>query len=143
MAAPTGPDPPPLREGTRLGAVVLQRVLHMGDTGIVYLGHGLPTFQDCLDWAPGESCKLRLRREIAARGVFWLFWSRRAAASAWVRWELDSALACKDDDEIVPMPLEDPALTPPPEPLAHQHFRDRFMIAGLGLARLAGDDHRA
>jgi hypothetical protein len=97
----------------------------------------LKIFQDCLDLRPGEAYKPQLQAEIASRDVFWLFWSRNAAASSWVRWELDTALRRKPIEAIVPMPIEDPALAPPPEQLAHEHFRDRFMIAGQALARIA------
>ncbi len=97
---------------------------------------GLKIFQDCLDLRPGESYKSQLQAEIAVRDVFWLFWSRRAAASPWVRWELDTAIARKSIDTIIPMPLEDPTLAPPPVELEHEHFRDRFMMAGQALLRI-------
>jgi hypothetical protein len=37
---------------------------------------------------------------------------------------------------ILPMPLEDTAIAPLPPELAEQHLRDRYMLAGYGLARI-------
>lgn len=90
----------------------------------------LDIFQDCLDLKPGEAFKPQLAGQIAGRDAFLLFWSRHAAASSWVRWEIDTALANKPPQAILPMPLEDPALAPPPPELAALHFRDRFLLAG-------------
>jgi hypothetical protein len=97
---------------------------------------GLDIFQDCLDLTPGERFKPQLERQIARRDVFMLFWSRQAALSPWVRWEYTTALQQKGVGGILPMPLEDPAIAPPPPELADQHLRDRFMLAGYGLAKV-------
>ena len=97
---------------------------------------GLDIFQDCLDLTPGEAFKPQLEGQIAHRDVFLLFWSRTAAASPWVRWEYTTALERKGLAAILPMPLEDPAIAPPPLELADQHQRDRFMLAGYGLAKV-------
>jgi hypothetical protein len=35
------------------------------------------------------------------------------------------------------MPLEDPAIAPPPPGFEDKHLRDRFMIAGYGLKKIA------
>jgi hypothetical protein len=59
-----------------------------------------------------------------------------AANSAWVRWEYQTALSAKKRDTILPMPLEDPSLAPPPPELADVHMRDRFMLAGYGMERV-------
>jgi hypothetical protein len=97
---------------------------------------GLDIFQDCLDLTPGETFKPQLESQIARRDVFILFWSRQAALSPWVRWEYTTALQCKGLGAILPMPLEDPAIAPPPPELADKHQRDRFMLAGYGLAKV-------
>lgn len=97
----------------------------------------LAIFQDCLDLRPGEAFKPQLEQRIATSEAFLLFWSRRAAASPWVRWELDTARRGKPAEALIPMPLEDPALAPPPPELADRHWRDRFMVARLGLAQVA------
>ena len=97
---------------------------------------GLDIFQDCLDLTPGETFKPQLESQIARRDVFLLFWSRKAALSPWVRWEYTTALQRKGVQAILPMPLEDPAIAPPPPELADRHQRDRFMLAGYGLAKV-------
>ena len=97
---------------------------------------GLDIFQDCLDLTPGDNFKPQLENQIARRDVFLLFWSRKAALSPWVRWEYTTALERKGIGAILPMPLEDPAIAPPPPELADQHQRDRFMLAGYGLAKV-------
>jgi hypothetical protein len=45
-------------------------------------------------------------------------------------------------DAILPMPLEDPAIAPPPPELADRHLRDRFMLAGYGLAKIRDEAAR-
>ncbi|MGH6827195.1 hypothetical protein [Methyloceanibacter sp.] len=35
------------------------------------------------------------------------------------------------------MPLEDSAIAPPPPGFADKHLRDRFMLAGYGLQKIA------
>jgi hypothetical protein len=97
---------------------------------------GLDIFQDCLDLRPGEGFKPQLASQIAAREVFLLFWSRRAAASPWVRWEYATAVECKGVDAILPMPIEDPSIAPPPPELAGRHLRDRYLLAGYALAQV-------
>lgn len=109
------------------------------------LSHWAPAlaiFQDCLDLRPGEAFKPQLERHIASADAFLLFWSRRAAASPWVRWELDTARRGKAPEALIPMPLEDPAIAPPPPELADRHWRDRFMVARYGLARISGEAGR-
>ena len=98
---------------------------------------GLDIFQDCLDLKPGEAFKPQLAGQIAARDAFLLFWSRHAAASNWVRWEMETALASKPAEAILPMPLEDPALAPPPQQLQALHFRDRYLLAGYAAQAIA------
>ena len=104
---------------------------------------GLDIFQDCLDLTPGETFKPQLETQIARGDVFLLFWSRQAASSPWVRWEYTTALQRKGLAAILPMPLEDPAIAPPPPELADQHQRDRFMLAGYGLAKVREEAGRS
>ena len=76
------------------------------------------------------------------RDVFLLFWSRHARDSRWVLWEFETARAKRGMDAILPMPLEDPTLAPPPPGFEDKHLRDRFMIAGYGLKKIAAlTDH--
>ena len=96
----------------------------------------LDIFQDCLDLQPNTSFQPQIKAQIAQRDVFLLFWSRNAAASPWVQWEYQTARDTRGLNAILPMPLEDPAIAPPPPELADRHLRDRFMLAGYGLAKI-------
>lgn len=104
---------------------VLRRVQMLGVTRLRY-------FQDVLDLEPGEVWSTELERAIREADLFLLFWSRRAKASAWVRKEVDFALACKAGDElsppeIRPVIIEGPPVIPPWDDLAHLHFNDRVL----------------
>ena len=97
----------------------------------------LDIFQDCLDLKTNDAFKPQLAKEIAARDVFLLFWSRNASASKWVLWEFQTAQVKPGLNAILPMPLEDPAIAPPPAGFEDKHLRDRFMLAGYGLQKIA------
>lgn len=97
---------------------------------------GLAIFQDCLDLDPNESFKPQLSQRITSSDVFLLFWSRNASASPWVHWEYDTARLAKGLDAVIPMPLEDPKIAPPPPEFADAHMRDRFMVARYALAKI-------
>jgi hypothetical protein len=97
---------------------------------------GLAIFQDCLDLNPNEAFKPQLSQHIADSDVFLLFWSRHASASPWVHWEYDTARKAHGLDAVLPMPLEDPRIAPPPPEFADAHMRDRFMMARYALARI-------
>ena len=104
------------------------------------LSRWLPDFrcvQDCLDLRPNESFKADIRALIDASDRFILFWSRHASASPWVRWEYDIGRRTLGVDAMVPMPLEDPSIAPPPPERAHRHMRDRFMLARHALRHLS------
>jgi hypothetical protein len=103
----------------------------------------LDIFQDCLDLRPNAAFQPQLEAQIRARDVFLLFWSRNAAASPWVRWEYHTACETKDLSAILPMPLEDPELAPPPAELADRHLRDRFMVAAYALERVRAESGHA
>ena len=86
-------------------------------------------FMDCLDLTPNEDWKKELARIIPAKEAFLLFWSVNARKSSWVAWELEVAESARGLGCVLPMPLEDPAIAPPPEKLKHLHFRDRYLMA--------------
>ncbi len=71
-----------------------------------------------------------------------LFWSRNAAASPWAKWEYQTAWDARGLNAILPIPLEDAELAPPPPELADRHLRDRFMLAGYGLAKIREEANR-
>ena len=72
----------------------------------------------------GESWESRLYQEIAGRDLFYLFWSQNAAASEWVKKELQYAVSQKTLDFIEPIPLESPDICTPPDSLMGKHFND-------------------
>ena len=76
----------------------------------------------------GEDWEKRIRQEITSRSLFYLFWSRNAMVSEWVRRELDIALETKDIHDIVPIPLESPEVCPPPKELQGKHFFNRLLL---------------
>jgi hypothetical protein len=92
---------------------------------------GIDVFLDCLSLQPGEQWKDALRREIAARDIFWLFWSSHASRSEWVEWEWRTALASRTLDGIQPHPLQPADIAPPPAELAALQFGNLYeqMIA--------------
>ena len=96
----------------------------------------LDIFQDCLDLKSNAAFQPQIKDQISRREVFLLFWSRNAAASPWVKWEYQTARDTLGEDAILPMPLEDPAIAPPPPELADRHLRDRFMMASYALAKI-------
>jgi hypothetical protein len=102
----------------------------------------LDIFQDCLDLPPNRSFQPQIRDQISRRDVFLLFWSRNAAASPWVKWEYETARDTRGLDAILPMPLEDAEIAPPPSELADRHLRDRFMLAGYGLKKIREEASR-
>jgi hypothetical protein len=77
-------------------------------------------FLDCLSLRPGEKWKDKLRDEIKSREIFWLFWSRSAMKSEWVKWEWQTG--AKSVTGIQPHPLEPTELAPPPEELSDLQF---------------------
>ena len=84
-------------------------------------------FQDCLDLKTNDAFKPQVAKEIAARDVFLLFWSRHASASKWVLWEFQTVQVKPGLNAILPRPLEDPAIAPLPPEFVDKHLHDRFM----------------
>lgn len=74
-------------------------------------------FLDIKDMKKSERFEPRLYAEIEKRDLFYLFWSRNAAASDWVAKELEHALKTKGKDAIELIPLELPDICPPPKGL--------------------------
>jgi len=104
---------------------VLKRVQMLDRAHIKY-------FQDVLQLEPGERWEKEIYKHIDDCDVFFLFWSRAAKMSSWVRREALYAHARKkgvDDSppEIVPVIIEGPPPAPPPEELSFLHFNDKFI----------------
>jgi hypothetical protein len=88
----------------------------------------LDVFVDTAALHSGQHWADRLMEEIRRRDVFYLFWSRAAADSAWVEREWRCALQARGLDCIDPVPLESPEDVRPPRELADLHFND-WMLA--------------
>jgi hypothetical protein len=81
-------------------------------------------FMDVLTLRSGDHWETRINEEIAARDVFYLFWSVAAIQSRWVEREWRTALVLRGLDHIDPVPLQPPAIAPPPAELSALHFND-------------------
>ena len=101
---------------------------------------GIDVFLDCLSMRPGEEWKLKLKKEIQQRDIFWLFWSRSAMASEWVGWEWRTALEEKSISGIQPHPLEPSELAPPPPELSDLQFGAMYewYVSQLKESRIVG-----
>ena len=91
---------------------------------------GLDLFLDAPSVRTGENWQHVIRKEIEARDLFILFWSRNAGKSSWVEWEWRTALEVKGRDAIRPIALDPLREAPPPRELAGLHFEDAFSQAG-------------
>ena len=84
----------------------------------------LNVFLDVISLRSGQEWQQRIPQEIQSRDAFFLFWSRAASRSQWVDYEWRTALSARGLEFIDPVPIEEPALAPPPSELASRHFGD-------------------
>jgi hypothetical protein len=89
-------------------------------------------FQDLLTLEPGDSWERLLYEYIDKSDVFFLFWSRAASESEWVRREVEYAIKAKTDEreagpEIIPVIIEGPPPARPPAELSFLHFNDKLL----------------
>lgn len=89
-------------------------------------------FQDLLTLEPGEEWEKLIYDYINTSDVFFLFWSKAASESPWVKKELLHALEIKKKHEealpeIIPVIIEGPPPAKPPEELSFLHFNDKFI----------------
>jgi hypothetical protein len=102
---------------------VLRRTQMLSATGISF-------FQDIMQLKPGELWEKSLYKQIDNCDVFFLFWSSSAKNSKWVREEYKYAQGLQSKGnaiEIIPIPIEGPPASDPPEELSHLHFNDGFL----------------
>jgi HEAT repeat protein len=93
--------------------------------GMQKAARDLDVFLDVHSLRSGDNWEKRLTEEIAARDVFYLFWSAAASRSPWVEREWRLALGLRGPDYIDPVPLAPPDQVPPPRELGdHLHFND-------------------
>ena len=96
------------------------------------------SFWDKMFLNPGDRYEKEIYDYIDNKAdVFLLFWSSNAAASEWVKKEINRALARQQRmrrpenrlPEIIPVPIENP-IPPPPEELSDLHFGDAVNFGG-------------
>lgn len=102
--------------------------------GIHKVAPELEVFLDVLSLRSGQEWETELWREIPARDVFYLFWSRHARKSKWVEKEWRCALSKRGIEFIDPIPLESPDKSPPPPELSSLHFNDWMLAFRRGKA---------
>ena len=101
-------------------------LLRVDDKVQVLHSLGTDIYMDRHSLRAGDRWEEKIPQYIDACDAFYLFWSRNAARSAWVKKEWQHALEHKGLAIIHPMPLDDPRRVPPPEALAALHFDDCF-----------------
>jgi TIR domain-containing protein len=110
--------------------------------GMKKINPDLDIFIDALSLHSGQRWKERLRAEILARDVLFLFWSLQAARSKWVKREWRCALKARGLDAIDPVPLCDPRQAPPPKELSDLHFNDLYVAFARGEAAVASSQRQ-
>jgi hypothetical protein len=75
----------------------------------------------------GQYWKEELKKSISNMDVFYLFWSKNAAKSDWVKKEWHCALKLRGLDYIQPVPLVNPDRVPPPAELSPKQFKDKWL----------------
>jgi hypothetical protein len=88
----------------------------------------LDIFLDVVSLRSGDDWAARIRSEIKARDVLLLFWSQAASKSRYVDTEWRMALEENGIERISPVPLEGPAVAPPPPELGSLHFNDWTLV---------------
>jgi TIR domain len=89
-------------------------------------------FQDLLTLEAGDPWEKLLYDYIDKSDVFFLFWSKAASESEWVRKEIEYAIKRKTGEnesgpEIIPVIIEGPPAAKPPTELSFLHFNDKLM----------------
>ncbi len=92
----------------------------------------LKFFQDLLTLESGQKWEKQIYDNISRCDVFFLFWSKAASKSKWVKREIMYALKLKEENddslpEIVPVIIDGPPPAKPPTELKFLHFNDKFM----------------
>jgi TIR domain len=106
-------------------AEVLKRVQAMELMKLKY-------FQDQLTPEPGEEWEKKICEYLKLSDVVFLFWSKAASESEWVKKEIIYALKIKEDSkdsrpEIIPVIIEGPPPAKPPAELKSLHFSDKMI----------------
>jgi hypothetical protein len=89
-------------------------------------------FQDLLSLEAGDPWEKLLYDHIDKSDVFFLFWSKAASESEWVKKEVEYAIKHKagheeSGPEIIPVIIEGPPPAKPPAELSFLHFNDKLI----------------
>jgi len=95
--------------------------------GMCKANQNLDVFLDVLSLRSGQNWEKQTSLQILSRDVFYLFWSRSAAASKMVEREWRLALENRGLEYIDPVPIESPDIAPPPIELSNLHFHDYYL----------------
>jgi hypothetical protein len=109
-------------------------------SGMQKASPGLDVFFDRRSIRSGEIWERRLEAEILDRDVFYLFWSRAASESDWVRREWKLALTRRGLEYIDPVPLVSPEVVAPPAELGRLNFDDWVLAYKRRTGRRAAAD---
>jgi hypothetical protein len=104
---------------------VLKRIQMLDELGPKY-------FMDQVTLKRGEKWEKRIYEYLDKCDVVYLFWSKAARRSPWVKKEIMYAKqrqAGNDEapPDIVPIPIEGPPIVKPPAELSYLHFNDNFL----------------
>ncbi len=103
-------------------AEVLSRI-----QGMKKIAPQLDVFVDALSLRSGDDWEKKLKEYVPTKDVFFLFWSKAASSSSWVKNEWEMALRERGIEYISPVPLDEPDIAPPPEELSKLHFNDAYL----------------
>jgi pSer/pThr/pTyr-binding forkhead associated (FHA) protein len=87
----------------------------------------LDVFIDLFSLRSGEDWQAKLEEHVPTKDIFYLFWSKFAASSAWVEREWRLALDRRGISYIDPVPLDEPDKASPPQELNSLHFSDAYL----------------
>ncbi|HOG47542.1 MAG TPA: toll/interleukin-1 receptor domain-containing protein, partial [Anaerolineae bacterium] len=88
----------------------------------------LDVFIDKTSLRSGDRWQERIVHEIERRDILYLFWSKPASISEWVKLEWSTALERRGLEHISPVPLVSPKVAPPPKELEALHFGDPELL---------------
>ena len=84
-------------------------------------------YQDVMKLRSGDDWEKKLHEHVPKQDVFYLFWSKSASESLWVKREWELALEKRGINYIDPIPMVDPRDAPAPKELSSLHFNNKYL----------------